>query len=90
MVAASNPNAYLLFAVFLPQFIDVNNDGAGSQILLIGVVYIAVEFCCACGYAMVGGRLRIIGMTARVKRLLDRITGTAMIGLAAWVALEKG
>ncbi len=89
MVAAANPKALLLFTVFLPQFIPASANGAGGQILIVGAAYIAIESVCAAGYAFIGGRLRHIGLSGAVKQSLDRVTGAAMIGLAAWLSTEK-
>ncbi|WP_413812420.1 LysE family translocator [Streptomyces sp. OE57] len=89
IVAAANPKAVVLFAVFLPQFLA---DGAGDvavPLLVLGAAYIGVEFCCACGYAALGGRLRAMGLTQRIRRLLDALTGVAMLGLAGWLAVEN-
>ncbi|QCX81874.1 Homoserine/homoserine lactone efflux protein [Streptomyces sp. YIM 121038] len=89
VVAASNPKALLLFAVFLPQFLGNGVDEAAVPLLLLGAAYIAVEFLCACGYAALGGRLQSLGMTRRTRRALDACTGVAMLGLAGWLAAER-
>jgi threonine/homoserine/homoserine lactone efflux protein len=90
VVAAANPKALILFTVFLPQF--VTTDGRqhiAGPILFVGAAYIAVEFCCACGYAALGGRLSMNGIRRSVRRWLDRGTGLAMLGLAGWLATEN-
>ncbi|RII17923.1 Leucine efflux protein [Streptomyces sp. YIM 130001] len=89
LVAASNPKALILFAVFLPQFVPAGADHAAVSLLALGAAYIGVEFCCAWGYAAVGGRLKKLGMRRRSRRLLDALTGTAMVGLAGWLATEN-
>ncbi|KGP73428.1 LysE family translocator [Pontibacillus yanchengensis] len=89
IVAAANPKALLLFTVFLPQFITSNTASVGGQILIVGAVYIVIEFCCATVYAFIGGQLKGIGLSARVKRNLDRITGGIMISLAAWLSTQS-
>ncbi|MCP3027730.1 LysE family translocator [Halobacillus sp. A5] len=89
MVAAANPKALLLFTVFLPQFISPDMGDAGGQILIAGAVYILIEFICATVYATVGGELKSIGLSGRVKRNLDRLTGGVMIALAAWLSTDK-
>lgn len=96
VVAASNPKALILFTAFLPQFIEhaqfTARGGAGplvGPLLAVGLAYIAVEFCCACGYAALGGRIGVAGIKARTRRWLDRGTGTAMLGLAGWLAMDN-
>lgn len=89
MVAAANPKALLLFTVFLPQFISSGTRDVGGQIFVVGAVYILIEFICATVYATLGGQLKNIGLSGRVKRNLDRITGGIMLALAAWLSTEK-
>lgn len=90
VVAASNPKALILFTVFLPQFIPHSSaQHIAGPIVVVGAAYILVEFCCACGYAALGGRLGIGGISRRAKGWLDRGTGVAMLGLAGWVATEN-
>ncbi len=89
MVAAANPKALLLFTVFLPQFISSDSGGFGRQILVVGAVYILIEFICATVYATIGDRLKSIGLSSKVKKNLDRITGGIMIGLAVWLSTEE-
>lgn len=90
LVAASNPKALILFAVFLPQFLPNGAENVAVPLLVLGAAYIGVEFCCAFGYAAVGGWLEGRGGgTGRPRRLLDVLTGVAMVGLAGWLATEN-
>lgn len=89
VVAASNPKALLLFAVLLPQFLAEGARHVALPLVALGAAYIAVEFCCACGYAAVGGRLKALGLTRRAHRLLDALTGAVMLGLAGWLSTEE-
>lgn len=89
VVAAANPKALILFTVFLPQFVRVGNGHSlVGPLLLTGAAYIAVEFCCACGYATLGSRLGISGISRRFKRWMDRGSGLALLGLADWTATD--
>ncbi|OON75355.1 LysE family translocator [Streptomyces tsukubensis] len=88
-VAASNPKALILFTVFLPRFVTPGAGGAVLPLLALGGAYIGVESVCACGYAFVGGRLRRLGITRRLRRVLDAVTGGAMLGLAGFLAVEE-
>ncbi|MEU7259186.1 LysE family translocator [Streptomyces rimosus] len=89
IVAAANPKALILFAVFLPQFLSRDAAHVVLPLCALGAAYIAVEFCCACGYAALGGRLKALGVTRRVRRRLDAATGAGMLGLAGWLATEE-
>ncbi|MFI9227201.1 LysE family translocator [Streptomyces rimosus] len=89
IVAAANPKALILFTVFLPQFLSRDAAHVVLPLCALGAAYIAVEFCCACGYAALGGRLKALGITRRVRRRLDAATGAGMLGLAGWLATEE-
>lgn len=88
-VAVTNPKALLLFAAFLPQFVDRTAGAVPGQLLALGIAYIAVEFVAALAYAGVGGVLTSRGLTSRVRRLLDRATGATMLAVAAWLASAR-
>ncbi|EPH44221.1 LysE family translocator [Streptomyces aurantiacus] len=89
LVAATNPKALILFTVFLPQFLPRGAEGVAVPLLALGTAYIAIEFCCACGCATLGSRLKSMGIGRRARRRLDGLTGGAMLGLAAWLATEN-
>lgn len=89
LVALSNPKAYVLFALFLPQFLQARTDVFAPAIGLAGLVYILIEFLCAWLYAGAGRLLGRGSVSLRRQRWLDGVSGSAMIGLAGWLALEK-
>lgn len=87
-VAITNPKALLLFASFIPQFAPPT--GATPQALaVLGLAYIGVEAVSAVAYTLVGGRLNGIGLTGRVRRRLDQVSGVAFLGLAGLLAAER-
>lgn len=88
-VAMTNPKAMLLFAAFLPQFTDPSAGTTVAQLLALGAAYIGVEFLAALVYTGVGGRLAGADLTAHTRRLLDRVSGLTMVGIAGWLALER-
>lgn len=87
-VALTNPKATLLFTAFLPQFV-VPGTGFAGQLVLLGALYIALEFCAACGYALTGSVLRHFEMTPRRAVLINRTTGGMMLGAAALLATTR-
>ncbi|GHB15106.1 LysE family translocator [Salinicola rhizosphaerae] len=89
LVALSNPKAYVLFALFLPQFLQADGESFTSAIVLVGLSYILIEFVCAWLYAGVGRLLGHGGATMNRQRWLDGIGGSAMIALAGWLALDR-
>ncbi|WP_099303211.1 LysE family translocator [Bacillus sp. Marseille-P3800] len=88
-VACLNPQAYLLFAVFLPQFIQTTQEGIGINIIVIGLIYIGIEFFFACLYAFSGDKLKKSKITPKIKNNLDRVTGLAMIILAVFLSTQN-
>jgi threonine/homoserine/homoserine lactone efflux protein len=86
-VALTNPKALLLFAVILPQFIADGHQATG-QLLLVGIAYLAVEAMVGAGYALLGGRLRVLTTGAVRDGRLDRISGLLFLGLAVYLALD--
>jgi len=89
LVALSNPKAYVLFALFLPQFLKIEGDSFAPAIMLAGLVYILIEFACALLYAAVGRLLSQGGVSLRRQRWLDGASGMVMVSLAGWLALGK-
>lgn len=85
LVAASNPKAILIFAVFLPQFATAE-QGAFGQLLALGFVFLLIEVATAGGYAWIGGRIRASGLPARARRRIERGTGVGLLGMGAWLA----
>jgi len=88
-VAMSNPKAYILFAVFLPQFISDQASNIPGLILITGITYILIEYICAWVYAFAGLFLSKIGSSFNKDRKINRLSGLVMIGLGAWLATEN-
>jgi len=87
LVIVSNPKALLVFAAFIPQFIDPQRD-AVPQIVVLGATFMAVAMLCDGGYALLTGRVRArLGGTRG--RLLAQASGVALIGVALWLALMR-
>lgn len=85
LTALANPKAYLLFAVFLPQFV-VPGGGFAAQLMTLGALYIAIEasaaaLWAACGTWMAGG----LASAAR-RRTANRVSGALMLLAAALLA----
>lgn len=88
IVAATNPKAMLLFAAFLPQFLPSAASG-GTLLLLLAAAYIGIEAIAAIGYTALGGALGRLDLTARAHRTIERITGTAFVGLGGYLATAQ-
>ena len=87
LVLWSNPKALLFFGAFIPQFIDP----AGSalvQTLLLGLIFIIVAAVLDSCYALAAGRAGRWFTGSRI-RVLEKVSGTFLIGGGLWLALSK-
>ncbi|MEQ4715462.1 LysE family translocator [Nonomuraea sp. B19D2] len=90
VVNVLNPKTAIFFLAFLPQFTDPDAGPVGPQILLLGVLWLALGMASDGAYAMLSsalaGRVR---RSARARRRLDVGSGLVYLGLAAWLTTEK-
>jgi threonine/homoserine/homoserine lactone efflux protein len=87
IVLWSNPKALLFFGAFLPQFIDP----AGNPILqtaLLGFIFMAIATVFDSAYALAAGGTGAWLSRERV-RLVERISGTFLIGGGLWLAFTR-
>ena len=86
IVAITNPKAILLFTAFLPQFVSPNRSYF-YQLLILGCIYIAVEFFTACIYAASGSIFGSLGSSKSRDRIVSRIGSILMMGAALILAI---
>ncbi|MCM2473919.1 LysE family translocator [Rhizobium sp. CG5] len=90
LVAMTNPKAVLLFTAFVPQFITRGGEDSFTvQLVVLGAIYIAVEFVAAMGWALAGSIIRSLQPSAKRMLLLNRITGALMLGAAGVLAFTR-
>lgn len=87
LVLWSNPKALLFFGAFIPQFIDPAGS-ALAQTLLLGLIFIAVALVLDSCYALAAGRAGR-WFTGKRLRVLERISGSFLIGGGIWLALSR-
>jgi homoserine/homoserine lactone efflux protein len=83
----SNPKTLLFLGAFLPQFVDVSRP-AFDQILVLGLIVMAIAVTTDCLYAVLAGRAREALTAARV-RLVSRISGVILMIGGVWLALVR-
>ncbi|MFI7616507.1 LysE family translocator [Nonomuraea terrae] len=90
LVNVLNPKTAVFFVAFLPQFADPGAGPIGPQILVLGLLWIALGMLSDGTYAMLASALagRVRG-SARARRRLDVGSGVVYLGLAAWLTTEK-
>lgn len=86
ITAIANPKGWAFFIALLPPFINSTAPLLPQGIMLISII-LCFEFCCLMMYASGGQTLR----KALLKRgnvvLMNRVSGSLMAGVAAWLAL---
>ena len=88
VVGVSNPKAIVFFAAVLPQFVDRAAGHVPVQMLLLGMVFVAIAVLSDSTWALAAGTAR--AWFARSPRRLELIGGTGglvMIGIGASLAL---
>jgi RhtB (resistance to homoserine/threonine) family protein len=83
-----NPKIAVFFSSLLPQFVDAGHAAAGD-LLLLGALFNCMGVLWLLSYAAIAARGRDVLSRPRVRRALDRLTGVALIGLGARLALEQ-
>ncbi len=58
LISVLNPKIAVFFLAFLPQFVDPARGPAAQQILLLGLLYVALALCTDGAYAVLAGRIR--------------------------------
>ena len=83
----SNPKTLLFLGAFLPQFVDLNRPAFG-QIMVLGLIVMAVATLTDLFYAVIAGRARHLLNAARV-RMMNRISGIILmlLGVARFAGL---
>ncbi|WP_166256579.1 LysE family translocator [Marinobacter salicampi] len=85
ITAIANPKGWAFFVALLPPFIDQSLPMA-PQLALLVLIILALEFLCLQLYAHGGRQLRQAMRQGSGVRTLNRIAGTLMILVGAWLA----
>lgn len=83
--AISNPKGWAFMMSLLPPFIDATKH-VGVQVTVLVSIILCIEFTCLCIYCLGGNALRRFLQKSSNVRMLNRIAGTLMLGVAVWLA----
>lgn len=83
----SNPKTLLFLGAFLPQFLDMSRP-AFDQIIVLGLIVMAVATTTDMFYAIIAGRARQVLTVARV-RTMNRVSGLILMCGGVWLAFQK-
>jgi threonine/homoserine/homoserine lactone efflux protein len=86
--AGTNPKLGVLFVTFLPQFVDPHQQLL-PQLLLLGSVFALIGWTWLNFYGLLIARIRDFITAPRVRKWMDRITGTVLIGLGVRLAFDR-
>ena len=87
LVQTANPKALVFFVALLPQFINPNS-AVGSQMVILGVSSVLIEFVVLGAYVVLAARAReLVG--ARLADPLERIGGAFLVAVGAHLALLR-
>ncbi len=88
LVSVLNPKIALFFLAFLPQFVDPGRGPVARQILLLGLLYVALALVTDSAYALLAGSLRHRLRDRALQGPLPRyISGSVYLGLGVGTAL---
>ena len=87
--ALLNPKLGVFFVTFFPQFVD-RSGAVLAQFLVLGALFIVIGISWMTLYGLAVSRLGALLMSARVRRWMDRVTGTVLLGFGARLAIDRG
>ena len=86
-----NPKTALFFLAFLPQFVVPAHGGVAGQIVVLGLIFIALGLVTDCAYALAAGTLgAAVQRNPAFLRVERYLTGSLLIGLGVTAAVAGG
>ncbi|MCB2100338.1 MAG: LysE family translocator [Rhodobacterales bacterium] len=85
LITLSNPKVILFYIGFLPTFVDLAHITAGDALIVASVV-VGVLTTVMLVYAASASRARRLFRSARAQRVMNRVSGTTLIGVGLAVA----
>lgn len=87
LVDLLNPKTALFFIAFLPMFVDPGRGSVATQLLVLGLCFVAMAVASDTTYAVVaGGFARQLHRSVRAQRYIGRTAGCVYVGMAALAA----
>jgi len=86
IVTALNPKSIAFFVVFMPQFINPNNQ-ALPQLVILGTTFLLLATINAALYGFFAGHIRDSMNSSKLRRWLNRFGGSVLIGAGAFTAV---
>jgi homoserine/homoserine lactone efflux protein len=83
----ANPKALIFFVALLPQFLDVSRPIA-SQMAILGVTSVVIEFVVLAGYGYLAARALRLARQPRFVALTNQVSGGMLILAGTGIALS--
>jgi len=87
ITAIANPKGWAFFIALLPPFIDYEQH-IPTQLLILIILILMLEFMCLLIYAGGASRLRALLVNSGNVKFINRIAGSLMLGVGIWLALS--
>lgn len=87
ITAIANPKGWAFFISLLPPFID-NKLPMASQLPVLILIILVLEFSCLMIYAIGGVTLRKLLQNSSNVRMINKIAGSLMILIGIWLAMS--
>lgn len=87
IVSATNPKTLAFYGAFFPQFLAADRP-AMPQLAVLSALFLTIALVVDGGWALAADRVR--GVVAGRERLTNRLSGGALLGGAALLALARG
>lgn len=85
-----NPKAALFTLSFVPQFVSTGAGPVWSQMLVLGLIIVAIMIAVELPIVLASGRFSAwLTKQSGASRLLDKAIGFMLLGLAAYIAAER-
>jgi threonine/homoserine/homoserine lactone efflux protein len=79
----TNPKVSIFFLALLPQFVSIETSSVTAQLLILGMIFIAVALAIFCGIALLAAQFgEWFKRSRRLQMNLNRMAGVIFVGLA--------
>ena len=82
----SNPKAIIMFSAVFPQFAGAGEHNSASDIAILGLTFLVLQFASGCLYCYFGQRITHVLENPARRVLLQRVTAVLLLGVALMLA----
>jgi homoserine/homoserine lactone efflux protein len=82
----SNPKAIIMFSAVFPQFAGAGEHSSASDIAILGLTFLLLQFASGCLYCYFGQRIKHVLENPKRRVLLQRVTAVVLLGVALMLA----